>query len=261
MEPHACIALWATRDGRPPSPCTTRRRVCTRYGRRWRRCSDCSPNNCAWSPRTSAAASAPKAPRTPTTCWYFLPRNVLEGRPVKLALTRQQMFALVGYRTQTIQRMRLGADTDGRLTAIVHEVGRADLRRQGIRRADGGHLTQDVRGAEPADHRTGWRRSTCRCRSGCGRPVSARHVRRRGRDGRARGGLRRRPDRTARPQRRRGRPGDRQAVVAAGTSWSACGSARNASAGPTAIRMPAETHCRRMVHRDRRRHRRPTLGW
>ena len=43
-------------------------------------------------------------------------------RPVKLALTRQQMFALVGYRTPTIQRIRLGADHDGRLRAIVHDV-------------------------------------------------------------------------------------------------------------------------------------------
>jgi xanthine dehydrogenase YagR molybdenum-binding subunit len=43
------------------------------------------------------------------------------GRPVKLAVTRQQMFAVAGYRTPTIQRVRLGADADGRLTAIVHE--------------------------------------------------------------------------------------------------------------------------------------------
>jgi xanthine dehydrogenase YagR molybdenum-binding subunit len=44
------------------------------------------------------------------------------GRPVKLALTRQQMFALTGYRTPTIQRVRLGAERDGRLTAIAHDV-------------------------------------------------------------------------------------------------------------------------------------------
>jgi xanthine dehydrogenase YagR molybdenum-binding subunit len=44
------------------------------------------------------------------------------GRPVKLAVTRQQMFALTGYRTPTIQRVALGAGHDGRLTAIVHEV-------------------------------------------------------------------------------------------------------------------------------------------
>jgi len=43
-------------------------------------------------------------------------------RPVKLELTRQQMFAVVGYRTPTIQRIRLGADANGRLTALTHEV-------------------------------------------------------------------------------------------------------------------------------------------
>jgi len=44
------------------------------------------------------------------------------ARPVKFALTRQQMFAVVGYRTPTIQRIRLGADSNGRLTAIAHDV-------------------------------------------------------------------------------------------------------------------------------------------
>jgi xanthine dehydrogenase YagR molybdenum-binding subunit len=44
------------------------------------------------------------------------------GRPVKLAVTRQQMFALTGYRTPTIQRLRLGAAPDGRLAAIGHDV-------------------------------------------------------------------------------------------------------------------------------------------
>ncbi len=43
------------------------------------------------------------------------------GRPVKLAVTRQQMFAFTGYRTPTIQRMRLGARRDGTLTALVHD--------------------------------------------------------------------------------------------------------------------------------------------
>ncbi|HET6508191.1 MAG TPA: xanthine dehydrogenase family protein molybdopterin-binding subunit [Baekduia sp.] len=43
------------------------------------------------------------------------------GRPVKLAITRQQMFAFVGYRTPTIQRVALGADADGRLVAIAHD--------------------------------------------------------------------------------------------------------------------------------------------
>jgi len=46
----------------------------------------------------------------------------LAGRPVKTMLTRQQMFSLVGYRTPTIQRIRLGAGGDGKLTAIAHDV-------------------------------------------------------------------------------------------------------------------------------------------
>lgn len=44
------------------------------------------------------------------------------GRPVKLALTRQQMFSLAGHRTPTEQRLRLGADRTGQLTAVSHDV-------------------------------------------------------------------------------------------------------------------------------------------
>jgi xanthine dehydrogenase YagR molybdenum-binding subunit len=43
-------------------------------------------------------------------------------RPVKVALTRQQMFALTGHRTPTIQHLELGATADGRLTALTHDV-------------------------------------------------------------------------------------------------------------------------------------------
>jgi xanthine dehydrogenase YagR molybdenum-binding subunit len=44
------------------------------------------------------------------------------GRVVKLGLTRHQMFAVVGYRTPTIQRYRLGAERDGTITAVAHDV-------------------------------------------------------------------------------------------------------------------------------------------
>jgi xanthine dehydrogenase YagR molybdenum-binding subunit len=43
------------------------------------------------------------------------------GKPLKLALTRNQMFTLVGYRPQSIQKMSMGAGTDGKLTGITHE--------------------------------------------------------------------------------------------------------------------------------------------
>ena len=46
----------------------------------------------------------------------------MPGRDVKLPLTRQMMYSVTGYRTPTIQRMRLGADADGYLLALVHEV-------------------------------------------------------------------------------------------------------------------------------------------
>ncbi|MFG2226830.1 xanthine dehydrogenase family protein molybdopterin-binding subunit [Streptomyces sp. NPDC048644] len=44
------------------------------------------------------------------------------GRPVKLALPRRQMAAVVGHRAPTIQRVRLGAGADGVITALAHEV-------------------------------------------------------------------------------------------------------------------------------------------
>jgi xanthine dehydrogenase YagR molybdenum-binding subunit len=49
-----------------------------------------------------------------------LAAQVVGGRPVKYALSRQQMFAVAGYRSPTIQRMALGTDADGRLSAIAH---------------------------------------------------------------------------------------------------------------------------------------------
>ena len=43
------------------------------------------------------------------------------NRPVKLALTRQQMFTSVGLRQRNVQKLRLSATKDGKLTAVSHE--------------------------------------------------------------------------------------------------------------------------------------------
>ena len=43
------------------------------------------------------------------------------GRPVKTALTRQQMFHVTSHRSDTVQRLRLGASLDGKLAAVGHE--------------------------------------------------------------------------------------------------------------------------------------------
>lgn len=44
------------------------------------------------------------------------------GRPVKLVFPRPQLAEVVGHRAPTIQRVRLGADLDGVLTAVSHEI-------------------------------------------------------------------------------------------------------------------------------------------
>jgi xanthine dehydrogenase YagR molybdenum-binding subunit len=42
------------------------------------------------------------------------------GKPVKLVLRREQMFGPVGHRAPTRQTLRMGADHDGKLTALDH---------------------------------------------------------------------------------------------------------------------------------------------
>ncbi len=59
---------------------------------------------------------------------FIWPHSVLSaiaakkvGRPVKLNLTRKQMFSAVGHRSETIQKISLGADAGGRLNALLHD--------------------------------------------------------------------------------------------------------------------------------------------
>jgi xanthine dehydrogenase YagR molybdenum-binding subunit len=44
----------------------------------------------------------------------------LAGRPVRLTLSREGVYRLVGGRTNTEQRVAIGADDDGRFTALIH---------------------------------------------------------------------------------------------------------------------------------------------
>lgn len=43
------------------------------------------------------------------------------GRPVKIAMTRQQVAVNAAHRTESLQRVRLGASKDGTLIALAHE--------------------------------------------------------------------------------------------------------------------------------------------
>jgi xanthine dehydrogenase YagR molybdenum-binding subunit len=62
---------------------------------------------------------------TKGSTWSHVPLAVLAaretGKPVKLVLTRRQMFGSTGARAQTEQRVTLGARRDGTLVAIRHE--------------------------------------------------------------------------------------------------------------------------------------------
>jgi xanthine dehydrogenase YagR molybdenum-binding subunit len=48
-------------------------------------------------------------------------------RPVKTALTRQQIFHVTTHRSDTIQHIRIGTDRDGRIQAIGHDVYSGNL--------------------------------------------------------------------------------------------------------------------------------------
>ena len=51
-----------------------------------------------------------------------LAAQVTDGRPVKFPVSRRQMYTLTSHRTPTLQRIRLGAADDGRLTAMSLDI-------------------------------------------------------------------------------------------------------------------------------------------
>lgn len=122
MEPHACIASWEVRDGKPAITMydstqgvhVVRKTLAPIFG--------VEPEHLrVVAPHVGGGFGSKGSPHAHDVL-VLLAAQRADGRPVKLALTRQQMFSLVGYRTQTIQRLRLGAGPDGRLTALVHDV-------------------------------------------------------------------------------------------------------------------------------------------
>lgn len=122
MEPHACIAQWNA-DGGTASVLlydstqgvhAARKTLTPLFG--------LEPDQLrVVAPHVGGGFGSKGQPHAHNVLALLAARRA-RGRPVKLALTRQQMFALVGYRTPTIQRLRLGADRDGHLTALAHDV-------------------------------------------------------------------------------------------------------------------------------------------
>jgi xanthine dehydrogenase YagR molybdenum-binding subunit len=121
MEPHATVARWDTDDGgrltlwdSTQGVHAVRTAVAGVFG--------LSPDRVrVICPFVGGGFGSKGTPHAHVVLAALAARAV-PGRAVKLVLTRQQMFALVGYRTPTIQRVRLAADRDGRLSAVAMDV-------------------------------------------------------------------------------------------------------------------------------------------
>ncbi|MEV5890608.1 xanthine dehydrogenase family protein molybdopterin-binding subunit [Nonomuraea fuscirosea] len=116
MEPHAALAYWDA-EGRllvydtAQGTSTSRDMIATALG--------LPPERVRVVSRHVGGGFGSKGTTRPQAVLAALAARAV-GRPVKIALTRQQMFDVTGYRTPTIQRLRLGADARGRLTALEH---------------------------------------------------------------------------------------------------------------------------------------------
>ncbi|GGT33133.1 xanthine dehydrogenase [Streptomyces atratus] len=118
MEPHASTAQW-TQDGHlhvhdsNQGSTTVRESLAAAFGLRPQQVTVVSEHvgggfGCKGTTRPQAVLAAMAARHT--------------GRPVKIALPRRQLAAVVGHRPPTVQRLRLGAELDGTLTSVSHEV-------------------------------------------------------------------------------------------------------------------------------------------
>lgn len=116
MEPHAAIASWEgdrlTLYHSTQGVMGSRQRVATLLGLK--------PENVRIISDYVGGGFGSKG-----SCWPHVTLTAMAARlaqrPVRLVLTRRQMFSSHGYRSKTIQRLRLGADKDGKLLAVMHD--------------------------------------------------------------------------------------------------------------------------------------------
>ncbi|VEG45425.1 xanthine dehydrogenase, molybdenum binding subunit apoprotein [Mycolicibacterium flavescens] len=118
MEPHACIALWdndtLTLWDSTQGVHAVRKEMAATFG--------LDPEQVRVIAKYVGGGFGSKgAPHSHNVLAVMAAQRV-PGRPVKFAVTRQQMFDFVGYRPPTIHHLRLGADRDGMLTSVSHDV-------------------------------------------------------------------------------------------------------------------------------------------
>ncbi len=115
MEPHAIVAAW---DGDTLSVDTPSQGLAMAQGR-LAGLFGISPDNIhIRSPFLGGGFGSKGLISGPQVLGIMAARLV--GRPVKLVLRREQMYGPVGHRAPTRQTLRMGADNDGRLTALDH---------------------------------------------------------------------------------------------------------------------------------------------
>ena len=116
MEPHAAVAWW--QGERVVVHCSTQ--LLESAQKRVAHTLQIPEENVRIVSRYIGGGFGGKLPVWSDVILAALASRVLR-RPVKVALTRQQMFHVTSHRPDTVQRVRLGANEEGRLVAIAHE--------------------------------------------------------------------------------------------------------------------------------------------
>lgn len=116
MEPHAAIAFWQgdqlTIFDKTQNVYGVREHLASSFG--------IPPENVnVVSPFVGGAFGAALRPNYYPALTAMAAREL--KRPVKIVYTRTQMFTGHGYRPYTIQKIALGADESGKLSAMIHE--------------------------------------------------------------------------------------------------------------------------------------------
>jgi xanthine dehydrogenase YagR molybdenum-binding subunit len=115
MEPHAIVAQWDGEQLSLDMPNQALVMSCAGYAAYF----GIPPGNVLIRSPFLGGGFGSKAILTGPPILAILAARHLQ-RPIKLVLTRTQMYGPVGHRGQTWQNLRLGMDSDGRLTAVHH---------------------------------------------------------------------------------------------------------------------------------------------
>jgi xanthine dehydrogenase YagR molybdenum-binding subunit len=117
MEPHGAIAVWQedklTIFDKTQEVYNVREHLASRLGVP-------EENITVVSPFVGGAFGSSLRPNYYPSLTAMAAREL--RRPVKVVYTRTQMFSGHGYRPYTIQKVALGADRSGKLSAMIHEV-------------------------------------------------------------------------------------------------------------------------------------------